>query len=388
MPWLLLLAAGFYGKRRLEELFSLPGLAGTTLVCGSASGTFIGHMGPCPPQGGFSWSNPDWDARANNWAAAVADGLGLRYVTNVDYQPGNAVFADDVGQATIDNPAAGGAPLAFPDVKYPAWWPNLEHWFPELRPLGMPVPVQSPGARPGEPPDSDWDQGYKRGDENGPERKLLVGLQPGTPRFMPRAPGDVFPNGINTPIAAGSGPVPYAAAPNVAVDVNTATGVVSTGSGGYSNNPPGADATQPPKGEKPRSKEKKIKTNMHPRMLLLKVFNAWTEANDAVNALWKALPAEVRRKKNGKRGAVSRQEKIEQVYNNFSKINWRNALRNIAENEINDFYVGQIGQLGKRAQQNFDKAGYTFGGPTFGTRTTKQTGVGRAPEWSLPEWDL
>lgn len=476
MPWLGLLLAGYGGYRlweTLSEIFSTGSLAGTTLVCGSASGDWIGHMGPCPPQTGFSWSNPDWDARHNNWASAVADGLGLRYVTNVDYQPGNAVFADDVGQATIDNPNAGGLPEAFQLPRYPAFpgMPNLQHVMPEWAHLMV---QSAPGADIADNmSNSPFEQGYKIGPEardvyalqispdfgfqkvseetvfdlidwlkggkdGPPPGKRLVpgptwdfdpkrrelegdgsrplyldphyqhwgdGGDPETQDWYPAPwefnpyrlePGWYFdgrmywdgraahwyqwPYGISPEIFYGPGPgdlatgvrpPSYEEAPNVRFD----TGPRPDG-GGAITRPPYLNMSYD-------DPDAKGRTSLHPRWVATRMYSAFTEFGDFTNAVFKAVP---KKHRPPVKGGYTIQAKWEVIGKSWAvDLDWSQALRNIYEDQVEDFYYGQIGRAGARAQQQLfkNKIGPSSG-PTLTTRLTK-LGAGRLPNFSLPQ---
>lgn len=107
----------------------------------------------------------------------------------------------------------------------------------------------------------------------------------------------------------------------------------------------------------PRVREKKIKVAGVFDLL----FGSVTESMDFIAALYKALPWCKRPV-----GFVGPQKQAQALYDNWEYINWREAMANLVENQIEDHVIGLIGQ---QTGQLSNRAGYTrdaFGGQNLG----------------------
>lgn len=78
---------------------------------------------------------------------------------------------------------------------------------------------------------------------------------------------------------------------------------------------------------------------------LLRYVNAATEAADAIEALWEAIPKNLR----GKSKKV--QDMTADLWKHWRSIDIRNAVINLIMNQIEDFAYGQIGKLSKTVKQ-------------------------------------
>lgn len=121
----------------------------------------------------------------------------------------------------------------------------------------------------------------------------------------------------------------------------------SNGAGGRSPPPPRVHLNTPPRyGEK----ERKAKV---PRALAiaLNIGGKLTEAADVVDALYDALPRHVKlkfRNTNYLLQSATPQAKLAVLIEHYDKIDLEDALVGLAENQIEDYVLGRVGQLGKQ----------------------------------------
>lgn len=121
-------------------------------------------------------------------------------------------------------------------------------------------------------------------------------------------------------------------------------------------NPDGSISPGPvPKAKrvKPKEKERKMKMSAGARFVL-GVVNESTEAVDALDAFYKALPRERKKRyKDTKLIArnVSVHEKADLVYRHFDEVNLPEALKNLVANQIEDAIYGGIGNALKKASK-------------------------------------
>lgn len=131
---------------------------------------------------------------------------------------------------------------------------------------------------------------------------------------------------------------------------------------------------RPPRPPRRPEKEKKFKTQASAKlfMFLVRIMNFGTEAVDFVEAVWKALPKEMRsgKKISQKPGDVSLQQAVLDIYNGWDSINEEilgQALANLIENAVEDHLVGKFEKQWSDAMQR------------LGRRQTNRPGWQNAP---------
>ena len=207
-------------------------------------------------------------------------------------------------------------------INLPGIFPNLPPLFsgifPELKPINQPIGVdlQLPYAALPGIANSNWPQGRSFTNANPSPHSGAMPSPDTEVRFPPPAGGP--PTVIETK---------------------------------HNWNPPG-----------PNRKEQKVK--MNGGSALLRAIGALTETRDAINAVYDALPKDVKTAdwvKNapkGQKGAipeVSMKGKLETLYKNFSKIDPVQAVANLAINAAEDAVIGRMSQ---RTQKNLNNSGY------------------------------
>lgn len=115
----------------------------------------------------------------------------------------------------------------------------------------------------------------------------------------------------------------------------------------------------PRQAPKPREREIKMKLR-GPKWIygLQKLYHEYTEANDVIDAIYEALPenlrkgAEKARKKElknaGKKQIIGPQDKLEVLYHNLDRVDLNEAFKNILKNQIEDAAVGAANQHVKK----------------------------------------
>jgi len=190
--------------------------------------------------------------------------------------------------STLFSPPPGVIPEWLPEINLPRVMPMPP---PEVMPI--PDPVLPYKTLPHRKPDP-----WKRGNT----------LPEGTPGIVPEA---------------GAEPAP----------------IIADGKGIHSA--PGAQphARSQPRG---RVKERKVtaKTSLAAQFLALarRALHQLTELDDFVDALWKALPRDVKWTPGVKKGL---KEKMADIYNHFDRLDISKALYNIVENQIEDAVIGR-----------------------------------------------
>lgn len=108
----------------------------------------------------------------------------------------------------------------------------------------------------------------------------------------------------------------------------------------------------------------------HAYQLSREALHAVTEAKDAVDAIWDALPGSVKSQGNKAKGLP---EKFMDIYNNLDKVDWNEAIQNLIENHLEDAAIGRgLGALDKAAKNLGLPSGYRLENIAF-----------EAFEWSL-----
>lgn len=127
---------------------------------------------------------------------------------------------------------------------------------------------------------------------------------------------------------------------------------------------PGLAPRAPPKG--PNVTEKKVKTTNRIFQLVQTGFHGYTEAVDAIDAVYDALPKQYRPKatfKDGKWYSVTPTQKLEALVRNLDKVDGGEALLNLLKNHFTDEIIGRA--LGG-AQTEATTRGITQG-PSMGS---------------------
>jgi len=123
---------------------------------------------------------------------------------------------------------------------------------------------------------------------------------------------------------------------------------------------------------KPRVRERKL--NLKSKLGRIGVLFGWLgEANDAIDAVWQALPNEYRHRV-GKGNKHTPQGKLRDLWDHYDQIDMWEAMKNLAYNQAVDFAVGKFNQVGNEAYfRGFDDLGITGPavGPGFGGAQTR-----------------
>lgn len=110
----------------------------------------------------------------------------------------------------------------------------------------------------------------------------------------------------------------------------------------------------------PFVKERKFIASISQKHVVARIANVVTESNDAINALYDALPDNVKRKWHGRLTT-----RLAVIFQNLDKMDWSQALTNLLTNEIEDRAIGTIGRVtGKASRAAGRPVGYGTG-PTF-----------------------
>lgn len=131
--------------------------------------------------------------------------------------------------------------------------------------------------------------------------------------------------------------------------------------GGAPSGRPGASAggkTAPP-ARPPSAGTKEGKVDVGVRRWLMaasKLLGGLTETKDFLEALWGALPAEVRARYRGNIAGMA-----QAIYENFGAIDLKKAIRNWALNKLEDAVVGRMHQAAQRGMKSARNRGYWNG---------------------------
>lgn len=86
-----------------------------------------------------------------------------------------------------------------------------------------------------------------------------------------------------------------------------------------------------------------------------------TEATDAIDAVFKALPYKYRSRR-GRKYPFTNQEKLERLWKHWDKVDLGEAANNLAMNELKDRFFGKVGrELGKQARRHGLPHGFQLG---------------------------
>ena len=171
-----------------------------------------------------------------------------------------------------------------------------------------------------------------------------------TPKTSPKAQPVRIPNPFRAPsetTQTGPQPAPRAR-PGAAPGTGTQTTFPPVGSGKPPVTTPAPPMRRPPP---KKDKEKKLRTGLPPG-IVSKIVNAATEGADISDALWDALPKNVRGAGYWQGWSSSAPKRAYWVFVNFSSINWQQAFENLAKNAVEDAALGLGGRLGAKANQN------------------------------------
>lgn len=204
--------------------------------------------------------------------------------------------------------------IASPGVALPAIRPLVN---PMLDPMFLPIGKPSVPTRPVPGPA----QRTRRDLENRPDRvdQRQVGNRP----RVPLLPGDAI---ASDPGAAPRGEI----APTPGVTIQTRI-----------------DYRRPPAG----TKEQKFIANPAGRNLVVRLFSGITEFGDAIDAIYEAIPKELRGTR--RRTLV---DKANFVYRNLQHVDIIEALQNLAVNEVEDRAIGKLGRYGAKAAARHNRA--------------------------------
>lgn len=151
-------------------------------------------------------------------------------------------------------------------------------------------------------------------------------------RDIPNRPNDPFPEGTDR------GPKPGKPDPQ-------------------SPNPGKPTPPKPVKPPPPDVKERKFMIAVHPASLLYRAVNAVSESDDAVTALYEALPKRIKRqvyRELGRQPGVH--EKVAIVARFIDQVKWDKALVNLVENQFEDWLFGKAGRILKAANRASGRA--------------------------------
>lgn len=129
--------------------------------------------------------------------------------------------------------------------------------------------------------------------------------------------------------------------------------------------PPVKPPIEPPKPEPPGPGKKERKLYISGGLPIIRAVSAATEALDALDCLWGALPARYRTKPseasgrpvgNNKRGrqmkTITPQDKARDIYKNFGKIDMADFIACLVQNGFEDAAIGRVSQYVNKALGN------------------------------------
>lgn len=145
--------------------------------------------------------------------------------------------------------------------------------------------------------------------------------------------------------------------------------------GGSRPRPGYSPSRRPPRG----TKEKKTLGTAALGVKLFRALDKISEGAEVVDAIWRAIPKDKRKKKPGRPlldaagqyGIDGADWKLVQIYDNFGSIDWDQAVRNIIANEVEDRIIGGVQGTVKKA----------YRGPTgqisqtFGKQVSRHVGT-------------
>lgn len=253
--------------------------------------------------------------------------------------PANRFKVIDVWDRVLDSrtgPYVNSAPMPnFPPMPWqaPLPWPAVD---PARAPIGVPMPEPLPipwpmlPLRPGADP---VPEGSSRGDEL-PTPRTEISLSP---------EGEGFPSRAFEP--AGPRNLPRT----------------------------DPDAQHRLRRPPPKKKDAKFIFSVRQKSAIGRLFNAVTETQDFVDALWYALPKECRSRPSGGVGywkdpvghwhkrKVSLQRKMQDVYKCSGHLNMRQAVRNLVANQWGDAMGGALGRINALSNRLLNKPGQGAG---------------------------
>lgn len=103
----------------------------------------------------------------------------------------------------------------------------------------------------------------------------------------------------------------------------------------------------------PRVKEKKYVASLSQGHIIARIANVVTEGNDFVNAVYDALPDDVKRKWHSRLDT-----RLKVIFENFHRLDLTDVLVNILENQVEDLAFGTAGKyLGKATRKDQERTG-------------------------------
>lgn len=140
--------------------------------------------------------------------------------------------------------------------------------------------------------------------------------------------------------------------PDLRSSIKAVPGQVQITSEGTSITP----STHRRRARKKNEKERKIVVSAS-KLAIGRAAGTVTEGVDALDAIYEALPKAMRDKarasRHGKDPRVT--VKLRMVYDHFDQVDLRQAVRNLLENQVEDWFYGQLGQ---RAQEGLNRSGW------------------------------
>lgn len=104
-----------------------------------------------------------------------------------------------------------------------------------------------------------------------------------------------------------------------------------------------------------KEKERKVKSNVHPRSLIGLLYGAVTEGIELIDALYDAIPSNLRYRDWVRKGkpqhGLSPDEKLQLIYDNADKIDVAAVIQKLVENYLEDFAIGKWSQGQTKALQ-------------------------------------
>lgn len=128
----------------------------------------------------------------------------------------------------------------------------------------------------------------------------------------------------------------------------------------------------------PKAREKKAKA-FAPRAIRM-IQNITSETSDAVKAIHDALPKKYQRSRAWYDGKEVKQRRtttmLQDLYNHWDKIDWEEAIWNLAENEVKDQAIGRLSkQADKLTEKIFTRKGKTQGVSTRLDKAIEMAGM-------------
>ncbi|AXH79535.1 MAG: hypothetical protein [Circular genetic element sp.] len=140
---------------------------------------------------------------------------------------------------------------------------------------------------------------------------------------------------------------------------------VRIGGGGWQAYPPGAREPEPHQFSRQSGKTHKMYGALAAAYRASRLaFNAFTETNDFVRELHKALPKGCRKARANDKGNRRTDAMLRDLYRCWDRIDWPAAMRNLAQNQVQDLIYGKMGRAAAAVQGRIRRGGPAVGGQT------------------------